>query len=60
MAQAAAKAYRVGWLGNGSPSSGESPLGGDFQQGLRDLGYALGQNVVVEVRNGEGNVDRLP
>jgi putative ABC transport system substrate-binding protein len=60
MAQAAARAYRIGWLGNGSPSSGESPLGADFQQGLRDLGYALGQNVVVEVRNGEGNVDRLP
>jgi len=60
MAQAAAKAYRIGWLGNGIPSSGEGPLGADFQQGLRDLGYVVGQNVVVEVRNGEGNVDRLP
>src|SRR5262249_39430744 len=31
-----------------------------FRQGLRDLGYVEGHNVVVESRDAEGNVERLP
>jgi putative ABC transport system substrate-binding protein len=31
-----------------------------FQQGLRDLGYVEGQNIVIEYRWGEGKVERLP
>jgi putative ABC transport system substrate-binding protein len=31
-----------------------------FEQGLRDLGYVEGQNLVIEFRNAEGNVERLP
>src|SRR5262249_26585932 len=31
-----------------------------FEQGLRDLGYVVGQNLVVEYRWADGNYDRLP
>jgi putative ABC transport system substrate-binding protein len=31
-----------------------------FRQGLRDLGYMEGQNIVIEPRWGEGQVERLP
>src|SRR5262252_6236789 len=31
-----------------------------FKQGLRDLGYLEGQNVPIEWRSGEGNLERLP
>ena len=31
-----------------------------FQQGLRDVGYAVGQNLVIEYRFAEGRDDRLP
>ena len=31
-----------------------------FRQGLHDLGYIEGQNIVVEWRSAKGNADRLP
>ena len=31
-----------------------------FSEGLRELGYVAGQNIVVEYRYAAGNVDRLP
>jgi putative ABC transport system substrate-binding protein len=31
-----------------------------FRQGLRDLGYVEGQNIVVEWRSAEGKIERLP
>lgn len=39
-----------------SESQGIEP----FQQGLRELGYIVGQNIIVEVRPMEGKPDRLP
>jgi ABC-type uncharacterized transport system substrate-binding protein len=48
---------RMGFLAPGSPSL----LGFDeLQQGLRELGYVEGQNIVTEVRSGEGKHERLP
>src|SRR5437660_971688 len=44
----AGKVHRIGWLHyGGSPSS---RLGGAFRQGLRDLGWVEGQNLVIEER----------
>src|SRR5215831_3716368 len=31
-----------------------------FRQGLRDLGYVEGHNVVIEYRDAEGSLERLP
>jgi putative ABC transport system substrate-binding protein len=31
-----------------------------FEQGLREKGYVIGQNLMVEYRFGEGRVDRIP
>ena len=56
--QQAKKVHRIGVLGAGSPS-GYAHLVGAFRQGLRDLGYVEGKNLVIEYRWAEGNYDRL-
>ena len=55
-AQPAANVARIGWLGFGGPSSRTEA----FLQGLRDLGYVEGRNVVVEYRSAEGKLEHLP
>jgi putative tryptophan/tyrosine transport system substrate-binding protein len=56
-AQQPKKIHRMGFLAPGSPSL----LGFDeLQQGLRELGYVEGQNIVTELRSGEGKHERLP
>jgi hypothetical protein len=57
-AQPAGKVYRIGTLNLGSPS--RSPLTEAFWQGLRELGYVEGRNVIVEERWAEGRPERLP
>jgi putative tryptophan/tyrosine transport system substrate-binding protein len=57
LAQPSAKVYRIGYLGYGSAPSATSSSVGDFQQGLRDIGYVEGRNVAVEYRY--GRVDQL-
>jgi putative tryptophan/tyrosine transport system substrate-binding protein len=49
---------RVGILSTGNPRS--AAIFQAFEQRLRELGYAEGQNLVVEFRNAEGKTDRLP
>jgi putative ABC transport system substrate-binding protein len=57
-AQQAAKVARIGFLTlNLAPNS---HLQGAFLQGLRDLGYVEGRNVVIEYRDAEGKPERLP
>jgi putative ABC transport system substrate-binding protein len=58
-AQPARKVPRVGYLTLGAPGSNPQ-LAEAFRQGLRDLGWLEGQNIVLEYRFGEGRDDRLP
>ena len=59
-AQQAVK-YRIGVLGNVPLSDpGGARLWGVFEQGLRDLGYEDGRNIVLEHRSSEGHYERLP
>jgi len=58
-AQQAGKVYRLGFLGN-STAALEANLVGPFREGLRDLGYVEGRNVVIEYRWAEGQYERFP
>ena len=54
-----ARVPRVGYLGNSSASL-ESDLVDAFRQGLRELGYIEGRNIVIEYRWADGRYDRFP
>jgi ABC-type uncharacterized transport system substrate-binding protein len=49
----------VGFLSSRSPGESASVVGA-FHQGLNEVGYVQGQNVTIEFRWAEGNLDRLP
>ena len=55
-----AKIARIGYLQPVVPQNNSSPLLEDFRQGLRDLGYVEGKNIQLEIRWGEGKLERLP
>src|SRR5262245_22180290 len=58
-AQPATKIVRLGLLE--LDRAAEEPRSREaFFQGLRDLGYAEGRNLVIEYRDAEGRVDRFP
>jgi ABC-type uncharacterized transport system substrate-binding protein len=57
-AQPPTKVHRIGYLSAGSPQF--APNLEILRQGLRELGYVEGQNLVVEQRWAEGKEDRLP
>jgi putative tryptophan/tyrosine transport system substrate-binding protein len=65
-AQQAAKVWRIGVLFEGTPiadMAGPEPRSvilRSFLEGLRELGYVEGQNVVIERRSAEGTTQRLP
>src|ERR1044071_4426868 len=56
-AQAQSKIPRIGILFIGGR---DQPHLEEFKQGLRELGYSEGKNIVLEYRYAEGNYDRLP
>ncbi len=58
-AQQPTKIPRIGYLNATSPSTSPARIEA-FRQGLRELGYVEGNNIVIEVRHAEGKLDRLP
>lgn len=58
-AQQTGTVYRIGFLGN-STAALEANLVAPFREGLRDLGYVEGRNVLIEYRWAEGKYDRFP
>jgi putative ABC transport system substrate-binding protein len=58
-AQQPRKVSRIGWLGGASASALASRLDA-FRQGLRELGYVEGKNIVIELRAAEAKPDQLP
>ena len=59
-AQPSTNVHRIGLLRSGTPPAGPDPNLEAFRQGLRELGYVEGQNLVLEVRYAAGNDERLP
>ena len=57
--QPGAKVPRIGFLGATSPSTNAARIEA-FRQGLRELGYVEGKNIVIEYRWAEGKTERLP
>jgi putative ABC transport system substrate-binding protein len=58
-AQPAGKIPVIGLL-DATSLSARSELVGAFRQGLRELGYVEGRNILIEYRWAEGRFDRLP
>jgi putative ABC transport system substrate-binding protein len=53
-----AQPKKVGFLGSGAASANASRIEA-FRQGLRELGYIEGKNIVIEWRYADANTDRL-
>ncbi len=53
------KTFRIGYLTVSSLSAEASRLTA-FREGLRELGYVDGQNIVIEQRSAGGMYERLP
>lgn len=58
-ARAQRKIPRVGYMGN-STAALEANLVGSFREGLRDLGYEEGRNIIIEYRWANGQYERFP
>src|SRR5262245_3948696 len=57
--QSSGRVYRVGVLAMGSRSPDGRPPAA-LREGLQELGYVEGKNIVYETRFAEGRADRLP
>ena len=60
LAQPAGKVYRIGYLSIASASTTYTRPLEAFRQGLRELGWEEGRNLLIEYRFAEGRADRLP
>jgi putative ABC transport system substrate-binding protein len=57
-AQPTGKVYRIGMLERTPAATNAANLDG-FRQGLRDLGYVEGKNLVIEYRSADGHDERF-
>jgi putative tryptophan/tyrosine transport system substrate-binding protein len=58
-AQQAKKVPRIGYL-TAASASAMVPRANAFRQGLRELGYVEGKNILIEYQYADGKLDRLP
>src|ERR1051325_9066096 len=58
-AEQATKVHRIGFLGAASASSLAKRLEA-FRQGMRELGYEEGKNLVISYKHSDGKMERLP
>jgi putative ABC transport system substrate-binding protein len=58
-AQQPTKVPQIGYLG-GVSLSANTARHEAFRQGLRELGYVMGKNIVINWRSADGKLDRLP
>ena len=57
LAQPSGKVWRVGFL---SLSPITPPLADAFRKAMRDRGYVEGRNLIIEWRDGDGKLERMP
>ena len=61
VAQQQGKIWRIGFLSTRRVEISDSDFAyGPFRQGMRELGYVEGRNLVIEWRSAEGKTERLP
>jgi putative tryptophan/tyrosine transport system substrate-binding protein len=58
-AQQPVRVPHIGFLSASSLAASAARIGA-FRQGLRELGYVEGKNIVIEFRSAQGEQDRLP
>jgi putative ABC transport system substrate-binding protein len=56
-AQVDGRVARVGYLTSHSPETFRADA---FRQGMRDLGWVEGRNLIIDYRSADGRVDRIP
>lgn len=56
VAQQGPKVWRVGWIASGAGA----PYNDEFPKAMRELGYEVGKNLVIEWRFAGGDFNRLP
>lgn len=54
------KIYRLGWLSTADEEATKASVEDAFLPGMRDLGYAIGRNLVMDIRYAKGEVSRYP
>jgi putative ABC transport system substrate-binding protein len=59
-AQQPGKVPRIGYVSGSGDAKTPGPLVQGFRQGLRDLGYIEGKNILVEYRYVDEGLDRIP
>jgi putative ABC transport system substrate-binding protein len=58
-AQQGSTLWRIGWLGDGTRGAREANTLTPLREGLRELGYVEGKNILIDARWSDGESERL-